>query len=145
MKNTLTVFALFVMLSLLGTAVLAVSGSLNLKCEDVTVDLTKDSTFKVGVSSTGTPAYTTGIVDVEFDEKGRPDPGTGYDFFYTEEHKEQLRRLFAQARAETRAQRVIFGMLQEEMEPYLKGQKDLESACEVLQSRAELYLKEQIR
>jgi len=69
MKNTLTVFALFVMLSLLGTAVLAVSGSLNLKCEDVTVDLTKDSTFKVEVSSTGTPAYTTGIVDVEFDEK----------------------------------------------------------------------------
>ena len=84
-------------------------------------------------------------VYVEFDEKGRPIPGTGYDFFYTEEHKEQLRRLFAQARAETRAQRVIFGMLQEEMEPYLKGQKDLESACEVLQSRAELYLKEQIR
>ena len=68
MKNTLTVFALFVMLSLLGTAVLAVNGSLNLKCEDVTVDLTKDSTFKVEVSSTGTLAYTTGIVDVEFDE-----------------------------------------------------------------------------
>lgn len=82
---------------------------------------------------------------VEFDEKGRPIPGTGYDFFYTEEHKEQLRHLLAQAKAETRAQRVIFGMLQEEMEPYVRGQKDLESACEVLQNRAQLYLKEQVR
>ena len=68
MKKILTVFALFVMLSLLGTAVLAAGGKLDLKCEDVTVDLAKDSTFEVKVSSTGTPAYTTGIVDVEFDD-----------------------------------------------------------------------------
>ena len=39
MKKILTVFALFVMLSQLGTAVLAAGGKLDLKCEDVTVDL----------------------------------------------------------------------------------------------------------
>lgn len=64
-------------------------------------------------------------------------------YYRPEEQKEWLRFLLSTATAETKVQRVIYDMLMEEMDPYFNGNKDLESCCEILQSRAELYLKEQ--
>ena len=68
MKKILTALFLLSVLFLLGTAVYADGGSLSLKGEYVIVDLAKDNTFELKVSSTGTPAYTTGIVNVTFDK-----------------------------------------------------------------------------
>lgn len=69
MKKILTALSLLIILFMLGTAVFADGGSLALKCEDAKSSFEKDSTFTVTVSSTGSPAYTTGIVDVVFDEE----------------------------------------------------------------------------
>lgn len=41
-----------------------------------------------------------------------------------------------------KAQDDIYGFLIEEMEPYFAGSKELDAACEVLDSRAKLYLME---
>ena len=62
--------------------------------------------------------------------------------YFTEEQLDQLSHLIDSAVPNTEAQREIYAMLMEAMDPYLQGGKDLDSACEVLQSRAELYLKE---
>lgn len=65
------------------------------------------------------------------------------DWFYTEEKKETLRNLIDSAAPTTKTQSDVFGMLLEEMDAYWNGNKDLESACEILQNRVELYLREQ--
>ena len=62
--------------------------------------------------------------------------------FFTEEQSEHLKQLIRDAVPETTTQRDLYAMLLEEMDAYWKGGKSLESACEALQSRAELYLKE---
>lgn len=62
--------------------------------------------------------------------------------FFTEEQSEHLKRLFRDAVPDTKTQRDVYAMLLEEMDAYWQGGKSLESACEVLQNRAELYLKE---
>lgn len=64
-------------------------------------------------------------------------------YYRPEEQKEQLRFLLGTATAETKAQRVIYEMLMEELDGYLNGNKDLGSCVDILQKRAELYLKEQ--
>ena len=63
--------------------------------------------------------------------------------FFTEEQSEHLKQLICDAVPDTKTQRDIYEMLLEEMDAYWQGGKTLESACEVLQNRAELYLKEQ--
>ena len=63
--------------------------------------------------------------------------------FYTEEQSEHLKQLIRDAVPDTKIQRDIYAMLLEEMDAYLKGGKSLESVCEIIQNRAELYLKEQ--
>ena len=72
------------------------------------------------------------------------DDGLEYQggFFYTEEQLSQLRYLFDVAETDTLARKVIFDMMMEEMDPYLNGNKDLDSACEILDSRVRLYLQE---
>ena len=65
------------------------------------------------------------------------------EYYYTEEQKANLRRLIDSAVPITKAQKVIFDMLMEEMEGYFRGGQSLDAACEILQNRAELYLKEQ--
>ena len=65
------------------------------------------------------------------------------EYYYTEEQKANLKRLIDEAVPVTKAQKVIFDMLMEEMEGYLQGGKTLDAACEILQNRVELYLKEQ--
>ena len=62
--------------------------------------------------------------------------------FFTEEQSEHLKQLICDAVPDTKTQRDIYEMLLEEMDAYWQGGKTLESACEVLQNRAELYLKE---
>jgi len=52
----------------LATSVLAAGGNLQIKCDDVTVDLANTDTFEVNVRSTGNPSYVTGTVDVTFDD-----------------------------------------------------------------------------
>ena len=66
----------------------------------------------------------------------------GVEYFYTEEQNARLKAQIDSAVPNTKAQNDIYGMLMEEMEPYLKGGKELEAACEILQNRVELYLQE---
>ena len=60
----------------------------------------------------------------------------------TDDMKDQLRYLMDIAEPDTGVRRAIFEMMLEEMEPYLKGNKDLDSACEILNSKITLYLQE---
>ena len=64
------------------------------------------------------------------------------EFYYTEDHFTHLRYLIDNAIPTTMAQEDIYIILLEEMEPYLQGQKDIDSCCKVLQSRVEIYLAE---
>ena len=64
------------------------------------------------------------------------------DYYYTEEQLDQLRYLIDIAEPDTQTRQVIFDMMMEEMDPYLNGNKDLDSACEILDSRVRLYLQE---
>lgn len=66
----------------------------------------------------------------------------GIEYFYTEEQNARLKAQIDSAVPNTEAQNDIYGMLMEEMEPYLKGGKELQAACEILQNRVELYLAE---
>ena len=71
-------------------------------------------------------------------------PGSaGFTVVYlSEDHKRMIRELMDQAVGVTKAQEDIYGMLLEEMDGYWNGNKDLNSACDVLQSRVSLYLAE---
>ena len=66
----------------------------------------------------------------------------GIEYFYTDEQNARLKAQIDSAVPNTKAQSDIYGMLMEEMEPYLKGGKELQAACEILQNRVELYLAE---
>lgn len=66
----------------------------------------------------------------------------GIEYFYTDEQNARLKVQIDSAVPNTKAQSDIYGMLMEEMEPYLKGGKELQAACEILQNRVELYLAE---
>lgn len=70
------------------------------------------------------------------------DTMAGIDYFFTEEQNTQLKNLINSAVSDTKTQRDIYAMFMEEMDMYLKGGKDLDSVCEILQNRVELYLKE---
>ena len=69
-------------------------------------------------------------------------PYLSSDIFFTDEQKAQLKDLIDSAVSNTKTQNDIYTMLMEEMDVYLKGGKDLDSVCEILQNRAELYMKE---
>ena len=64
------------------------------------------------------------------------------DYFFTDEQKTHLKDMINSAVSNSKTQGDIYVMLMEEMDAYLKGGKDLDSACDILQNRAELYLKE---
>ena len=82
------------------------------------------------------------ILKEEIYESERPYSSIGGEFYFTEEQNDQLKYLIDCAVSDTKTQRNIYDMLMEEMDAYLQGGKDLNSACEILQNRAELYLKE---
>lgn len=67
----------------------------------------------------------------------------GVEYFFTDEQNQQLQELIDSAVADSKTQKYIYLMLTEEMDSYLKGGKSLDSACEILQNRARLYLLEQ--
>lgn len=62
--------------------------------------------------------------------------------YYTQENLDNLKRVLESAIPVTKAQEDIYAILLEEMEPYYAGDKDLDAACEVLDSRVGLYLLE---
>ncbi len=64
--------------------------------------------------------------------------------FFTEEQINQLKSLIDCAVPDTKVRRGIYSMLMEEMDAYFQGGKDLDSACEILQNRASLYLMERM-
>lgn len=64
--------------------------------------------------------------------------------FFTEEQINQLKSLIDCAVPDTKVRRDIYSMLMEEMDAYVQGGKDLDSACEILQNRASLYLMERM-
>ena len=70
MKNKAIAAALMfaVLMILMCTTIFASGNELQIKCEDVTVDLSKGNTFEVDVVSLGDPAYICGTVDVVFDD-----------------------------------------------------------------------------
>lgn len=78
----------------------------------------------------------------EIYESERPYSSIGGEFYFTEEQNDQLKYLIDCAVSDTKVQRDIYDMLMEEMDAYFQGDKDLDSACEILQNRAELYLQE---
>lgn len=82
------------------------------------------------------------ILKEEIYESERPYSSIGGEFYFTEEQNGQLKYLIDCAVSDTKTQRDIYDMLMEEMDAYLHGGKDLDNACEILQNRAELYLKE---
>ena len=63
-------------------------------------------------------------------------------YYFTDEHKEQLKDLIEGAVADTKVQKDIYGMFLEEMDGFLQGDKDLDAACEILQNRVSLYMDE---
>ena len=69
-------------------------------------------------------------------------PYLSSDIFFTDEQIAHLKDMINSAVSNTKTQGDIFAMLMEEMDTYLKGGKDLDSSCEILQNRAELYFKE---
>lgn len=62
--------------------------------------------------------------------------------YYTEENLANLRRLLVDTTPVTKAQEDIYEIMLEDMEPYFTGNKNLDSACDALDSRARLYLME---
>ena len=64
------------------------------------------------------------------------------DCYYTEEQCDHLLELIDSAEADSKMHIKIYEMLMEEMEPYLKGDKDCDSCCNVLQKRVQLYMSE---
>ncbi len=78
----------------------------------------------------------------EIYESERPYSSIGGEFYFTEEQNDQLKYLIDCAVSDTKVQRDIYDMLMEVMDVYFQGDKDLDGACEILQNRAELYLKE---
>ena len=79
----------------------------------------------------------------EIYETERPNTVNFIDGTFSEEQIAHLKELIIDAVPTTKAQVDIYEMLLEEMAPYWQGDKSLEAACDALQSRAELYLKEQ--
>ena len=77
---------------------------------------------------------------IDRDRDGTPIEGTEREYFFTDEQKEHIRQMIEKAIPEKKSQRVIYAMVLEEMEAFLQGKKDLDSACEILQNRATLYL-----
>ena len=63
-------------------------------------------------------------------------------YYYTDEQIAHLKDMINSAVSTSKTQGDIYAMLMEEMDAYLKGGKDLDSSCDILQNRAELYLKE---
>ena len=64
------------------------------------------------------------------------------ELFFTPEQKEQLWKLIHNSVPDTKTQRDIYAMCLEEMSAYWNGDKDFESACEILENRVILYLEE---
>ena len=75
-------------------------------------------------------------------EKPAEDGSTGGMIYITDEQKNMLRELMDQAVGVTKAQNDIYGMFLEEMDAYINGNKDLDSCCDILQNRVQLYLNE---
>lgn len=70
------------------------------------------------------------------------DGWTAVYFYITDKQKNMLRELMDQAVGVTKAQNDIYGMFLEEMDAYINGNKDLDSCCDILQNRVQLYLNE---
>lgn len=82
------------------------------------------------------------ILKEEIYESARPYSSIGGEFYFTEEQNNQLQYLIDCAVSDTMTQRDIYVMLMDEMDAHFQGGKDMDSACEIVQNRAELYLKE---
>ena len=79
----------------------------------------------------------------EIYESKRPYSSLGQqESFFTEEQIVHLKELIDCAEAETKTQRDIYGIVEEEIAYYLLGKKDLEETIEIIQNRACLYLNE---
>ena len=66
------------------------------------------------------------------------------EWYFTQEHCDHLLELIEQAVPDSKEHIMIFNMMIEEMDGFVNGNKDLDECCKILQSRAELYLSEQI-
>lgn len=64
------------------------------------------------------------------------------EYYFTDEQSATLKEHIMSAIPETKTQKVIYKMLMEEMEPYILGEKELDTVCNILQGRVELYLNE---
>ncbi len=60
----------------------------------------------------------------------------------TEEHKATLLNMLANAEPDTYEKRIIREIILEEVQPYFIGQKDLDTVCEIMQSRVNILLSE---
>ena len=60
----------------------------------------------------------------------------------TEEHKDTILSMYANAEQDTYEMRIIREIILEEAQPYFLGQKDLDNVCEIMQSRVNILLSE---
>ncbi len=60
----------------------------------------------------------------------------------TEEHKDTLLNMLANAEPDTYERMMIRQIILEEVQPYFLGQKDLDTVCEIMQSRVNVLLSE---
>ena len=60
----------------------------------------------------------------------------------TEEHKDIILSMFANAEPDIYEKRIIREIVLEEAQPYFLGQKDLDTVCEIMQSRVNVLLSE---
>ena len=70
------------------------------------------------------------------------DNGELVEYCYTAGQKEVLKNLIDSAEGDTRTRRIIYDMLEEEMDGFINGNKELDDCCKALQSRAVLFLEE---
>ena len=53
-----------------------------------------------------------------------------------------LMDMLAKAEADTYEKKAIRGIIQEEVQPYFQDQKDLDTVCDIIQSRVSILLSE---
>lgn len=99
-----------------------------------------ESAYKKGANTTARFSVYESLLNEMIFETTKPYFSSIY--FFTPEQKEHLWELIHNSVPDTKTQRDIYAMCLEEMSAYWNGDKDFESACEILENRVILYLEE---
>lgn len=90
------------------------------------------------------------LLEAQIEEARHIDPNTDWDMWYdglrspiTEEEEKLLRELLARVEHTTLRDETAFGIVKEEIAPYLAGERSAEETARVIQQRMRIYVAEQ--